>query len=152
MTHLVHLRLDHDERAIADTIERAARAALKACQVNDGEITVALTDNTALRTLNRDHRGFDQATDVLSFPMDEVDPDSGLPYLGDIVISLEMAAEQAADEGHLLSAELTLLTVHGVLHLLGHDHETPDGKQEMWRLQSEVLASLGNEILGPAEP
>ncbi|MGA9533857.1 MAG: rRNA maturation RNase YbeY [Anaerolineales bacterium] len=151
MTVQVHLRVDRGANPSGKAIERAAHATLSACQVEDGEITIVLTDDSTLRKLNADHRGLDQATDVLSFPMGEVDPDSGLPYLGDVVISIERAGQQASAEDHTLSSELILLTVHGVLHLLGYDHASPQGKQAMWRLQADLLESLGNDITGPAE-
>lgn len=152
MTLRVHLQAEDGAAEDLQGVERAARAALDACQIRDGELTVVLTDDAALRQLNQDHRGLDQPTDVLSFPMDEADPDSGLPYLGDVVISTERAQVQAEEEGHSLSAELALLTVHGVLHLVGYDHQDPERQQEMWDLQSKVLAALGNQILGPSTP
>jgi probable rRNA maturation factor len=151
VTIQIHLNVEHGDLPSQAAAERAAQATLEACQIDDGEVTIVLTDDATLRRLNIDHRGLDQATDVLSFPMNEVDPDSGLPYLGDVVISLEQADRQAAAEEHSLSAELTLLTVHGLLHLLGYDHASPADKQVMWQLQSKVLGSLENDILGPAE-
>ena len=90
-------------------------------------ISVVLTDNRRLRKLNRDYLGIDAPTDVLSFPASEsdgseIDPETGARYIGDILISIERAGEQATAGGHPLEAELQLLIVHGILHLLGHDH------------------------------
>ena len=87
----------------------------------------------------------------MSFPAEIQDPDSGLPYLGDVVISLSAAEAQAGPGGHLLVDELMLLCVHGVLHLLGHDHGDPGSREWMWSVQAEVLRRLGSQITFPAE-
>ena len=108
-----------------------------------GDLSVVLTDDQQLRELNRDYLGIDAPTDVLSFPASEKDPESGEAYLGDILISVERAAQQAEAAGHPVEAELQLLVVHGVLHLLGHDHAEPEEKARMWAAQSEILKSLG---------
>lgn len=127
-----------------DLLEQAARAALAHQNAPpDADLTLVLTDDAQLHTLNREYLGVDAPTDVLSFPADETDPDTGAPYLGDILISVPYAARQCAQAGNTLDAELQLLTVHGVLHLLGHDHAEPDEKTRMWQAQSEILAGLG---------
>lgn len=117
------------------------------------EVTVLLTDDDQLQTLNKEYRGINKPTDVLSFEAGETMP--GMKedenYLGDIVISVPMAERQAKVGGHSLKAELQLLTVHGTLHLLGYDHEEPDEKDRMWWVQASVLAQLGAEIAGPPE-
>ena len=82
-------------------------------------------------------------TDVLSFPSDEVDPETGSQYLGDIIISIPRAAQQAQVGGHSLEAEVQLLVVHGTLHLLGHDHAEAEEKARMWAAQAEVMGRLG---------
>ncbi|MEW6242127.1 MAG: rRNA maturation RNase YbeY [Chloroflexota bacterium] len=123
-------------------LERAARAALEH-QSADGDLTILLTDDAQLRSLNRDYLEVDAPTDVLSFPASETDPETGARYLGDILISVPRADEQARAAGHALEAELQLLAVHGVLHLLGHDHAGAEDKNLMWAAQAEVLARLG---------
>ncbi len=80
---------------------------------------------------------------MLSFPASETDPESGARYIGDILISIPRAQSQAEAAGHPLEAEVQLLVVHGVLHLLGHDHAEPEEKARMWKAQAEVLDSLG---------
>lgn len=107
-----------------------------------------------MRRLNRTHLGEDHTTDVLSFPglagtgprptsrRRGVPGDVPHDYLGDIVISHPRAQAQARDAGHSVTAELQLLIVHGVLHLLGHDHDTPRRKKVMWAAQENILRGL----------
>ena len=121
----------------------------------DVEISVLLVDNETIRTLNRDYRDKDAATDVLSFPMEEDLPDEAAPQiiggptermLGDLVISVERAVEQAAEYGHAVERELAFLTVHGLLHLLGYDHEQgPEAEIEMQAEEKRILSALGIE-------
>lgn len=125
-------------------LERAAKAALEHQSASpDSDLTVVLTDDARIQELNRDYLGIDAPTDVLSFPASETDPETGSPYLGDILISLPYAARSAAQAGHPLEAEVQLLVVHGVLHLLGHDHAKVREKARMWKAQAEILESLG---------
>lgn len=127
-----------------DLVEKAAGAALRHQSApNDAALSIILTDDAQLRGLNRDYLGVDAPTDVLSFPADQTDPETGSPYLGDILISVQRAGEQAAGAGHSAEAEVQLLVVHGVLHLLGHDHADVDEKARMWQAQAEILAQLG---------
>ncbi len=123
-------------------LEAAAQAAL-AHQASEGDLTIVLTDDAQLHELNRDYLGVDAPTDVLSFPASETDPETGRAYLGDILLSIPRAEKQAAAAGHPLADEARLLVVHGVLHLLGHDHAEADEKAKMWQAQAEILASLG---------
>jgi len=125
-----------------DMLERAALAVL-VHQSADGDLTIVLTDDAQLHELNRDYLGIDAPTDVLSFPASEMDPATARPYLGDILISIQRAGEQAKAAGHALEAEVQLLTVHGTLHLLGYDHAEAEEKARMWKAQAEVLERLG---------
>lgn len=122
-------------------LERAARTALKH-EAQDGELSIVLTDDARLQELNRDYLGIDAPTDVLSFPASETDPQTGARYIGDILISVPRAQSQADAAGHALESELQLLVVHGVLHLLGHDHADQEEKKRMWQAQAEILQSL----------
>ncbi len=124
------------ERAAAATLEQQSASA-------EDDLTVVLADDEQLQDLNREFRDIDAPTDVLSFPSSESDPETGRRYLGDILISVQRAEEQAAAGGHPLEAEIQLLVVHGVLHLLGHDHAEVEEKARMWAAQAEVLARLG---------
>jgi probable rRNA maturation factor len=125
-------------------LERAARAALEhESESLDSDLSIVLTDDMRLQELNRDYLGIDAPTDVLSFPASETDPETGARYLGDILISVPRAQSQAEAAGHALESEVQLLVVHGVLHLLGHDHAKPEEKRRMWKAQAEILESLG---------
>ena len=128
-----------------DLVEKAANAALRHQSApGNADVSIVLTDDAQLHALNRDYLGVDAPTDVLSFPADDqVDPESGAPYLGDILVSVQRAAQQASAAGHPVEAEVQLLVVHGILHLLGHDHAEPDEKARMWQAQGEILAELG---------
>ena len=125
-----------------DLLEQAALAALTH-QSAEGDLTIVLADDEELHRLNRDFLGIDAPTDVLSFPASETDPDTGAAYLGDIILSIPRADAQAQAAGHPLADEARLLVIHGVLHLLGHDHAEADEKAKMWKAQGEILASLG---------
>ena len=119
-------------------LRAAARAALKQQKAKSGSLSIIVSGDKTLRDLNKEFLGHNYATDVLSFPSD--DPTSS--YYGDIAISYPRALEQARRGGHAVKAELQLLAVHGVLHLLGHDHYTAKEKAKMWKAQSEILVIL----------
>ncbi len=126
-----------------DLLERAAEAALSFSGAADADLSLVLTDDARIQALNRDFLHHDAPTDVLSFPADESDPETGRRYLGDVIISLPRAKEQARERGHSVEAEMQLLVVHGVLHLLGHDHAGEAEKSAMWAAQAKILETLG---------
>ncbi len=146
MTSRIHLKAPNFEDDHARTLQEAAREALRQASVDDAELTLVYTDDQTLRSLNREYRNEDHVTDVLAFPMDETDPESGLNYLGDVVVSVPQAERQATAADHPLQSELALLTIHGVLHLLGHDHADPEAMASMWEAQKRVLANLGLHV------
>jgi len=110
----------------------------------EASVSITITDDGAIREINREHRGIDRPTDVLSFPMfDEDFGDGEDAILGDIVLSLEKAVEQAEAYGHSLRREIAFLTVHSVLHLLGYDHEEGKAEEsEMFSRQEAILTIL----------
>ena len=125
-------------------IEHAAQQALQQAGADaNAETTIVLSDDAHLQALNLQFLGIDAPTDVLSFPGGDTDPDSEALYLGDVIISLGRAQAQATAGGHPVQDELQLLVVHGVLHLLGHDHTEEDEKAKMWAIQADILDSLG---------
>lgn len=119
------------------------------------EVGICVTGNERIREINKRFRNIDLATDVLSFPLleavdgklnwDEKDIDrkTGSVLIGDIVISIEKAEQQAAELGHELERELAFLTCHGMLHLLGYDHETEQDEKRMMQKQKQILDELG---------
>jgi probable rRNA maturation factor len=135
---------DLTPEVLPELAEKAALAALHHQSApENAELTIVLTDDEQLHALNRDYLGVDAATDVLSFPSEETDPETGSRYLGDILLSVPRAANQAEAAGHDVEAEAQLLVVHGVLHLMGHDHAEPEEKARMWQAQAEILSQLG---------
>lgn len=112
------------------------------------ELTIVITGSAQLRSLNRVFRDVDAPTDVLAFATNE-QPRPDTIYLGDVVIAYPKAREQAQAGGHPVEAELQLLVVHGVLHLLGHDHYTEAEKNVMWQAQTAVLKKIGAAITAP---
>lgn len=140
---------DVDEAATVQRVREAAAATLDQEEVDPtAGLSVVLTGNDEIQRLNRDFRGVDKPTDVLSFPADSGVPDME-EYLGDVLISLPVAWQQAAAGHHHPLDELSLLAVHGVLHLLGYDHAEPEEKLEMWNRQNGVLVKLGLEVRSP---
>lgn len=131
-------------------IERCTRAALEEEGITeDAQVSVTLVDNDTIRELNNEHRGIDRATDVLSFPLGDddsfdTDPETGAILLGDIVISLERAEEQAKEYGHSFYREVAFLITHSLFHLLGYDHVNGEDEEKlMFGKQEKVLEKLG---------
>ena len=117
-------------------VERAAQAALGAVQ---GDIVVLLTDDAAVRELNGRFRDKDKPTNVLSFPA----PENAFPHLGDIVLAYGVCATEAEAQSKTLADHLSHLVVHGVLHLLGRDHEDDAEAEEMEAEERDILAQIG---------
>ena len=112
----------------------------------EAEVGVSFVDDTEIHQLNRQYRGVDRPTDVLSFALNEGDgsaDDPGNFALGDIVISLESAKAQAEEYGHRFEREVAYLAVHGALHIMGRDHDTPERQAAMREKEEGVLNSLG---------
>ncbi len=132
-------------RKMKALIEKAIRGTLE-CENFDRDVIVSVTftDNEGIREKNREFRDIDRATDVLSFPMYDMAngemPEEGMDCeLGDIVLSLERAAEQAVEFGHSYERECAFLTVHSMLHLLGYDHVNSDEEDEEMRAHQRVI-------------
>jgi probable rRNA maturation factor len=131
-----------------------ARFAIASMDVHPAaELSMVLVDSATMADLHMRWMDLPGPTDVMSFPMDELEPggrpdapDPGPSMLGDIVLCPSFAADQAAAAGHPLEHELALLTVHGVLHLLGYDHAEPDEEKEMFGLQNRILEEWYEEL------
>ena len=157
MNHQIIFEAEVDvPHGLEEQLSTVITAALAAEQVAvPCEVNVLVTDDDAIHQINLDMRGVDRPTDVLSFPMfqlapgehpdmEDADPDTGLVPLGDMVISLERAEEQAAEFGHSLEREVCYLAVHSVLHLLGYDHmDEGEMKAQMRNREETILNSLG---------
>lgn len=135
------------EDIVVPTIEAAAAKVSELYSLKKAELSVTLTDNLHIQSINRRYRGIDRPTDVISFALNESEEpeiqDAEVNILGDIIISLERAAEQAAEYGHSYRREVAFLTVHGLLHLLGYDHMEDEERQEMEEEQRVVMEALG---------
>ncbi len=144
------------EEELEKLLERTVKESIKLSDLDAGcEVSITLVDDSKIKEINLEFRNIDSATDVLSFPileMDEgtvlstegdVDRDENLLLLGDIVISLERAEKQAEEYGHTFYREVAFLTTHGVFHLLGYDHMNDEQESKMLGKQEEVLKVLG---------
>jgi probable rRNA maturation factor len=140
MAVLVRYRGTGRARVRTRTVQRLAERMLAALALEHAELSILLCDDVIMRGLNRDYRKRDRPTDVLAFAMREGEPiaTSGTAMLGDIVISLPTAARQARDSGSDLRAEVTALLAHGLLHLLGFDHQTALTERRM-RARTDAL-------------
>jgi probable rRNA maturation factor len=145
--YLVELQHEVDISGLdSHLLERVAAHALAVEHVaRPAELSVVITHDSAIQTLNRDYRATDAATDVLSFSQAEGEafavPDGETPHLGDVIISLDTARRQAADVGLALQDEMAHLLVHGILHLLGYDHESPDDEVAMRAHEDAILGA-----------
>jgi probable rRNA maturation factor len=156
----IEIQVDELYAALVDeeNLRAAAVATLEDNAIDDAELTIVITSDEAVQQLNRDYRGVDAPTDVLSFAAQEGEEAETLSlppelaaemdrYLGDIIIAYPYTVQQAAHFGNSPAAELRLMVVHGVLHLLGDDHDTPEAEAEMWARQERVLAHFGDQGL-----
>ncbi len=154
---MIYFMNSQDKYEITYSLKMLVRRAIKEALAYEGynnstELSVTFTDDEGIRVLNRDFRKLDRATDVLSFPLTdyagtELPIDEPEASLGDIVVSLERAAAQAAEYGHSFEREVAFLTVHSMLHLLGYDHENGgEEEQDMRARQTAILKSMGLEI------
>lgn len=134
-----------------ELLDLAATATLDGQQVEGPiELSLIVMGDEEVHALNLRHRGVDATTDVLAFPNTDCEPFVARPgssrYLGDVIVSFPRAAAQAEEAGHGIGAELQLLVVHGVLHLLGYDDVAAEQRARMWREQEVALRSLGVEV------
>lgn len=128
----------------SEKLEQIASAVLSDYYDEMPDFTLTFVEPEAIRELNKTYRDTDSVTDVLSFESDgEYDPETGLEYLGDIIICAQQAEKQAEQSGHSFENEIALLEIHGLLHLLGYDHMDDDQKEEMWKYQDMYLEKCG---------
>jgi probable rRNA maturation factor len=113
---------------------------------NKTDIGILICSDDEITQLNLQYRGIDRATDVLSFTSDEIDPETGRHYLGDIIVSCDTATLHANSAGHSVQTEIVILLIHGFLHLMEYDHDTEERKKEMWRIQFEIHRILNIDV------
>ena len=140
---MIHYRNDVRGSGIdARALKSALRKLLASVDERDAAISLTIVDDEAIRKLNREHRGKDKATDVLSFPL-EPEAFSNERLLGDIVISIDTARRQAADYDAPLQREIERLMIHGLLHVLGHDHMEAEERRVMEAEERRLAAAIG---------
>ena len=127
------------EPAARQTVRDAVAAAAAALSTGDGEVAILLTDDKAIRALNRQWRGIDRPTNVLSFPAAKA---GAATFLGDIVIAYETLARECADENGVFLHHLAHLAMHGFLHLIGYDHQNDSDADEMEGLESKIMMRM----------
>jgi len=166
ISHIININISENAQ-YAEYIEKAIKTALDYEKVNYScEINVEITGNDEIQKLNKEYRGKDSPTDVLSFPMiescridniknpdrnkilkvfsDDINPENGLILLGDIIISAEKAKEQSEELNQTIERELMFLAIHSTLHLLGYDHElSEESEQIMIQKQKEIIKNIG---------
>jgi len=132
---------------IEEILRKSAEKALAEEGCEKCEVSILLTDDSEIHELNATYRDVDSPTDVLAFAMREgADGDPDDEILGDVVISIDTAKRQAEEYNHSIEAELSLLVVHGILHLLGYDHAEKDEASEMQERQKEIIETLGYKL------
>lgn len=141
---MIHYRNDVRKSGVdANALKATMRALLQSVDEADATISITLVHDTAIRELNRRHRGKDKPTDVLSFPLDPSELEGPERLLGDIVISVDTARRQAADYDAPLQREVYRLAIHGLLHVLGHDHMEPEERAAMEAQERRLAAAIG---------
>ncbi len=154
MSFTINVQNEHEFTINSIQLEQAAKAVLASHEVEPNiALSVVITTDEAVQTLNRTHRGVDKPTDVLSFSSDPLPEgiEDEEPYLGDLIIAYPYTLAQSDREGYSMSDSLILMVIHGTLHLLGYDHDTPENRAEMWEVQAEILEELGvNSSIVPA--
>ena len=150
MKEQIGIHVEEEFRVVVEEggVRRIAQTVLKAEEVAPPyEVSLVFTDSETVKQLNRDYRGVDEPTDVLAFymlPQKEVDdsfalPPDGVTRLGEVIISYPQAVAQAKKQGHSPERELALLIIHGILHLLGYDHEEPEEESKMRERERDLL-------------
>ena len=139
-------QLDEEIKEL-ETVEKVLLSAIKKETLEDVTFNLIIVDNEYIHELNKNYRGIDRETDVITFALEDEDsiivPEEEGRNLGDIYISIDKARSQAEEFGHGLLRELSFLAVHGFYHLLGYDHMTPEDEEVMFKKQEEVLEEYG---------
>ena len=148
MNHVTIHRHDARWTGFTAVVRKAAVAVLKSEKITDSTVTIVLSDDDEVQALNVHYRGKDKPTNVLSFPDGDAD-ETGAQQLGDIILSYDTIAREAAEQGKEFAHHLTHLVMHGVLHLLGYDHENAKDAEAMESREVALLKAMG--IANPYE-
>jgi probable rRNA maturation factor len=143
MSYQVHIICDVPCPDLIGDLDIVARTVLENEKASPGDVSIILTSKEKLHELNLRFAQNDRATDVLAFSDGSLDPDTKKIYYGDITIALPIAKQQAETANHSLAAELALLTIHAVLHLLGYNHQDEDERKQMWEKQAKTMEDIG---------
>lgn len=141
---MIHILINYSSgiKVRKELLDAIAYTAIRHLGYDDRDLSIACESDEAVQELNRQYRGINQPTDVLSFSSGEVDPHSGRVYLGDVIISLPAVNRQAQELGHDFQTELATVVIHGILHLAGYDHAVKAEKEKMFVLQERILAEI----------
>lgn len=146
--NIIHINIEKDYRNLVDQarLKFIANTVLIYFGKNDFEFTISIVGEKKIRELNINFRSIDSITDVLSFSANEMNPETRKKYIGDVIISYPIAEKQSLSLHHQISDELGLLTIHGVLHLLGYDHESKEKEKKMFAVQSKFIQLIKEPI------
>jgi probable rRNA maturation factor len=144
----IHIIIEKEYRNLVDQtqLKVTAKSVLNYFNKKDFEFTISIVSDGKIRELNNNFRSGDSETDVLSFSADEINPETGKAYIGDVVISYPVAEKQSRELNHRISEELNLLTIHGVLHLLGYDHASKVEEKHMFAIQSKLIRLINEPL------
>jgi probable rRNA maturation factor len=139
--NIIHFNIEKDYRDLVSQVrlKSIANTIINYFDLLNIELTISIVGEKKIHELNNDFRFIDSETDVLSFSADELNPETGSKYIGDIIISYPIAEKQSSSSHYLVSDELDLLTIHGLLHLIGYDHERKEEKKQMFAVQSKLV-------------
>jgi len=145
-SNIIHITITNEYRNLVNKtrLKKTVKSVLTYFKKNSFELTVSIVNNKKIRELNNKFRLNDSETDVLSFSANEIDPETSRIYIGDILVSYPLAKKQSEEMNHQITEELDLLTIHGVLHLLGYDHASKDDEEQMFSVQSKLLQFINN--------
>jgi probable rRNA maturation factor len=149
----IHIEEPFQDQVQDGWLRQAAEMALAFAGIDyPAELSLVVTDDETVRELNRTYRGVDETTDVLAFALGAENssfppPPDGVTHLGEVIISCPQAARQAEEQKHSLKREVAILTIHGILHLLGYDHQQPEEEEEMTVREAETLVRLENDAI-----
>ena len=148
LNNIINIHIEKAYRNLVNQtrLKLAADTLLDYFHKNNVEITVSIIGEKKIRELNRNYRSINSETDVLSFASDEINPETNKKIIGDVIISYPVAEKQSRAVNNQIGDELELLTIHGVLHLLGYDHETKEGEKIMFAFQSHLVQCIADPL------